>query len=59
MQSFSLYARDGAGLSDAELRAALAQSLEGRDLRRVLLLPCLLYTSCIYKKFVQYFKLFL
>ena len=39
MQSFSLYARDGAGLSDAELRAALAQSLEGRDLRRVLLLP--------------------
>ena len=39
MQSFSLYARDGEGLSDAEIRAALAQSLEGCDLRRVLLLP--------------------
>ena len=39
MQSFSLYARDGEGLFDAEIRAALAQSLEGCALRRVLLLP--------------------
>ena len=39
MQSFSLYARDGAGLSDAEIRAALVQSIEGCAFRRVLLLP--------------------
>ena len=34
-----LYESDGAGLSREQIRAALVQSLEGRRLRRVLLIP--------------------
>ena len=39
MNDIYLYAKSDAGLSLDEIRVALLQSLEGRDLHKVLILP--------------------